>query len=105
SGVGVGRSFNDSLLDELTEHGKGAYVFLGKGEEVDRVMGEGFTSLVEPIATNVHFILHLPPSLQMKTFYGEEASLAKEKVQAIHYFAGTKQMFLLDVQSKEDGLP
>lgn len=105
SGVGVGRDFNDSLIDELTERGKGAYVFLGKGDEVDRIMGEGFTSLIEPIATNVHFILHLPPSLSMKTFYGEEASMAKEKVQAIHYFSGTKQMFLVDVESKESGLP
>ncbi len=105
SGVGVGRNFNDSLLDELTERGKGAYVFLGKGEEVDRVMGTGFTSLIEPIGTNVHFVLHLPPSLEMKTFYGEEASMAKEKVQAIHYFSGTKQMFLVDVASKEGRLP
>ena len=29
SGVGVGSSFNDYLLDRLTERGKGAYVFLG----------------------------------------------------------------------------
>lgn len=98
SGVGVGRDFNDALLDSLTERGKGAYVFLGKGEEVDRLFGVDFVSLVETIAEDVHFILHLPPSLIMNTYYGEEASLAKENVQAIHYFAGSSQMFLLDAQ-------
>lgn len=96
SGVGVGRDFNDALLDSLTERGKGAYVFLGKGEEVDRLFGTEFVSLVETIAEDVHFILHLPPSLKMQTYYGEEASLAKENVQAIHYFANSSQMFLLD---------
>lgn len=105
SGIGVGSDFNDSLLDELTERGRGAYVFLGSQREVDAVFGTRFVSLVETIADDVHFRLHLPPSLRMKTFYGEEASTQKERVQAIHYFAGTSQMFLSDLESQEGRAP
>lgn len=101
SGVGVGRDFNDALLDRLTERGKGAYVFLGSRAEVGAVFGSRFVSLIETVANDVHFQLRLPPSLAMKTFYGEEASTQKERVQAIHYFANTSQMFLSDVQSSD----
>jgi len=97
SGVGVGREFNDALLDRLTERGKGAYLFLGSEAEVDAVFGKRFISLIETTALDVHFRLHLPKSLRMKVFYGEESSTVKEDVQAIHYFANTSQLFLSDL--------
>lgn len=100
SGVGVGSEFNDGLLDRLTERGKGAYVFLGSDAEVDAVFGERFVSLIETVANDVHFRLHLPPSLGMNVFYGEESSTKKTDVQAIHYFAGTSQLFLSDLAAR-----
>lgn len=100
SGIGVGTEFNDSLLDELTEKGRGAYVFLGSEAEVDAVFGSRFVSLVETVANDVHFQLHLPPSLRMNVFYGEESSAVKEDVQSIHYFASTQQLFLSDLQAR-----
>ena len=100
SGVGVGSEFNDALLDELTERGKGAYVFLGSDAEVDAVFGSRFVSLIETTANDVHFRLHLPPSLAMSVFYGEEASTEKARVQAIHYFANTSQLFLSDLKTR-----
>lgn len=100
SGVGVGRDFNDSLLDRLTERGKGAYVFLGSEAEVDAVFGSRFISLIETTALDVHFLLHLPESLRMNVFYGEESSTVKEDVQAIHYFANTSQLFLSDLMAR-----
>lgn len=104
SGVGVGRDFNDELLDRLTEKGRGAYVFLGSSAEVDAVFGHRFVSLIETVANDVHFRLHLPPSLRMNTFYGEESSTVKSEVQAIHYFAGTNQLFLSDLMAKNGAL-
>jgi len=100
SGVGVGSEFNDALLDKLTERGKGAYVFLGSEREVDAVFGPKFISLIETTALDVHFLLHLPPSLRMNVFYGEESSTVKEDVQAIHYFANTSQLFLSDLMAR-----
>ena len=104
SGVGVGREFNDALLDRLTEKGKGAYVFLGSEAEVDAVFGPGFVSLIETVALDVHFRLHLPKSLRMNVFYGEESSVYKADVQAIHYFANTSQLFLSDVIARGGAL-
>jgi Ca-activated chloride channel homolog len=98
SGVGVGSEFNDQLLDELTEAGKGAYLYLGNESEVDAVFGRRFASLIETVAHDVHFRLTLPPSLRMRTFYGEEASEQRERVQSVHYFAGTTQMLLSDLE-------
>ena len=100
SGVGVGTEFNDELLDRLTERGKGAYVFLGSEAEVDAVFGPRLISLLETTALDVHFQLHLPPSLRMNVFYGEEASAVKEEVQAIHYFANTSQLFFSEVMAR-----
>jgi Ca-activated chloride channel family protein len=98
SGIGVGRTFNDRLLDRMTEKGRGAYVFLGSEDEVDAVFGSNFVSLIETTANDVHFRLHLPPALRMQRFHGEEASTYKEDVQAIHYFANTSQLFLADLE-------
>jgi len=103
TGVGVGRDFNDEVLDKLTEKGKGAYVYLGSEAVVDRVFGVGFPSLVQTIAHDVHFELQLPDSLAMERFYGEEASTNKADIQPIHYYAGTSQVFLQDLAI--DGKP
>lgn len=99
SGIGVGRQFNDALLDRLTEKGRGAYVFLGSEAEVDAVFGPRFTSLVETLGNDVHFRLHLPPSLRMQQFHGEESSTVKADVQAVHFFADTSQLMLAEVEA------
>ena len=101
SGIGVGKEFDDRLLDRLTERGKGAYVFLGSKAEVEAVFGSRFVSLVETTALDTHFLLHLPPSLRMNVFYGEESSTNREEVQPVHYFAGTSQLFLADVLARK----
>ncbi len=101
SGVGVGTEFNDALIDRLTERGRGAYVFLGSPAEVDAVFGPRFVSLIETTANDVHFQLHLPPSLRMNVFYGEESSTVKEDVQSIHYFANTSQLFLSELMARD----
>jgi hypothetical protein len=36
----------------------------------------------------------------MNVFYGEESSVVKEDVQAIHYFANTSQLFLSDLMAR-----
>lgn len=97
TGVGVGRDFNDKMLDQLTEKGKGAYVYLGSDAVVDRVFGPGFESLTRTLAHDVRFALDLPDSLAMERFYGEEASTNPEDVQPINYYAGTSQVFLQDL--------
>ncbi|MCB9677245.1 MAG: VWA domain-containing protein [Alphaproteobacteria bacterium] len=104
TGIGVGRDFNDDVLNKLTEKGKGAYVYLGSEAVVDRVFGDGFDGLVQTIAHDVRFKLDLPESLALERFYGEEASTVKEDIQPIHYYAGTSQVFLQDLKIHPKGL-
>ncbi len=101
TGVGVGREFNDAMLDKLTEKGKGAYVYLGSEAVVDRVFGLGFESLTRTIAHDVRFALTLPDSLAVEKFYGEEASTNPDDIQPINYYAGTTQLFLQDLAARE----
>ncbi len=101
TGVGVGREFNDEVLDKLTEKGKGAYVYLGSEAVVDRIMGVGFRSLTQTIAHDVRFELDLPESLGLSRFYGEEASSDPEDIQPINYYAGTRQLFLQDLRLRD----
>lgn len=101
TGVGVGREFNDKMLDMLTEKGKGAYVYLGSEAVVDRILGVGFESLTRTIAHNVRFSLDLPDSLGMARFYGEESSSDPEDIQPINYYSGTKQVFLQDLKIRD----
>ena len=101
TGVGVGRDFNDKMLDMLTEKGKGAYVYLGSEAVVDRIFGPGFDSLTRTIAHDVRFSLDLPDSLAMERFYGEEASTNAEDIQPINYYADTSQLFLQDLTLRD----
>ena len=101
TGVGVGRDFNDTMLNKLTEKGKGAYVYLGSESVVDRVFGASFSSLVQTIAHDVQFSVELPQSLAMERFYGEESSTVAADVQPIHYYAGTSQVFLQDLKVRD----
>lgn len=102
SGIGVGQDFNDDLLNEITEKGRGAYLFLGSDEAIKRVFGSDFVSLLDTIARDVHFRATLPKTLKMDVFYGEEVSTDKTKVQPINYFANTSQLFLMDLKGKPE---
>ncbi len=97
SGIGVGLDFNDELLDTLTDKGKGAYLFIGLREALPRVFGTDFVSLLDTVARDVHFKASFPKNVKLDVFYGEEVSTEKAKVQPIHYFANTSQLFLLDL--------
>jgi Ca-activated chloride channel family protein len=97
TGVGVGSDFRDDVLDQLTEKGKGAYVFLGSERVVDRMFGAGFAGLVQTVAENVRFSLDLPESLGMKRFYGEESSRDPALVKEVNVEAGTHQVFFQDL--------
>lgn len=105
SAVGLGDTVSDELLDRLTEAGKGASLFVSSKEELDAIFGRRFTSLLETVATNVHFRLELPPAISLRAFYGEEASTQKGRVQAVHFFSGTQQMYLANLEKSRNLRP
>ncbi|MDP2309745.1 MAG: VWA domain-containing protein [Pseudomonadota bacterium] len=102
--VGVGRDFDDDVLQRLTEKGRGAYVYLGSEKVVDRVFGAGFDALVHIVADDVRFALDLPDSLGMRRFYGEEMSTVAADVVPVSFHAGTTQVFLQDLAIAPSGI-
>ncbi len=104
TGVGVGKDFRDDVLDDLTEKGRGAYVFLGSEAVVDRLFGSGFDSLIHTVAEDVRFSLTLPDSLGMKTFHGEESSRDPSEVTPVMLAAGSHQVFFSDLAIRDQQL-
>jgi len=85
-GVGVGSAgyYSDSLMDEVTDAGKGAYLFIDEAAEAERMFGERFLSNVAVAARDVRMELTMPWYFGMKSFHGEEYSPIPEEVEPQH---------------------
>lgn len=88
-GVGVEDSaadYNDELMNEVTDAGKGAYIYIDSVDEAYRIFGDGerFLSVVEVAARDVRMELTMPWYFGMKAFHGEEYSENPEEVEPQH---------------------
>jgi Ca-activated chloride channel homolog len=73
-GVGTPTSYNDALMDEVTDLGKGAAVFLPNRAEATRIFRDRFVETFDVAARNVRIRLDLPPGFAVTAFSGEEIS-------------------------------
>jgi len=82
-GVGVGSSdtYNDVLMDTVTDLGKGASVFVDSVAEAHRAFEEHFLANMEMVAHDVQIRLTLPPGFEMYEFLGEEYSDDPDEVE------------------------
>jgi hypothetical protein len=83
-GVGVGVGYNDTLMDEVTDAGKGAYLFVDSPEEARAMFDGRFLENLEISARDVQVELVLPGVFRMEAFYGEEYSTVPEEVDPQH---------------------
>jgi Ca-activated chloride channel family protein len=83
-GVGVGDGVNDTLMDVVTDKGRGAYVYLDSAEEASRMLTKRFDETMEVAARGVRLELTLPWYLSMKTFSGEQSSTNPDAVDPQH---------------------
>ncbi|MCC6217416.1 MAG: VWA domain-containing protein [Polyangiaceae bacterium] len=83
-GVGVGEGVNDTLMDEVTDAGRGAYVYLDTSREVDHIFGERFDEVMDVAARAVQIELTVPWYLRMQSFFGEEFSTNPRVVEPQH---------------------
>lgn len=77
--IGVGASdpssYNDFLMDTVTDLGKGAYLFVDSAEEAERQFtGERFLANLEVAAKDVRLAMTLPAGWLVSEFHGEEMS-------------------------------
>lgn len=94
-GVGVGDpwNYNDSLMNAVTDAGRGAYVFLDTGAEAWSVFKDGFLRHLEVAARDVQVEVTLPPTFGIQTFYGEEYSENPDEVEPQHLAANDAMVF------------
>ncbi len=96
-GVGAGHqngmSYNDQLMDVVTDMGRGAYVYVDSKEEADSIFGERFNEVMEIAARSVQVELTLPWYFQMYKFYGEEFSEDPKEIEPQHLAPGDVMIF------------
>jgi uncharacterized protein YegL len=87
-GVGVSEAsfYNDELLDQVTDAGKGAYLFVDTPTEAERMFGdpERFLANTTIAARDVRMQLTMPWYFGIKEFHGEEYSANPEEVEPQH---------------------
>ena len=86
-GVGVGEAYsyyNDSLMDQVTDAGKGAYIFIDQSLEAYKQFDERFMENMELAAMDVRAELVMPWYMVMTDFFGEEVSSNPDEVEPQH---------------------
>ena len=101
-GVGTGEGYNDTLMDAVTDAGKGAYVFIDTVEEAEKMFGERFLANMEIAVMDVQVQLTLPSILRMEIFYGEEISTSPKEVEPQHLAPNDAMIFQQKIRSCGD---
>jgi Ca-activated chloride channel homolog len=112
--VGIGidddaYDYSDSLMDTVTDAGKGAYVYIDDEDEAAAMFGddERFLSVMEVAARAVQVEMIMPAGYVMEEFHGEEYSEDPDEVEPQHLAPGDAMLFhqiLADcTQSDHDG--
>lgn len=94
SGIGVGESFNDSVLNQVTEAGRGSYSAMITPSDARRIFTDGFSRFLNPAARDVRFQLTYPQALDQLQSFAEEISTDASDVRTINFSFNSSQFFL-----------
>lgn len=98
-GVGTAAGYNDTLMDTVTDRGKGAYLFIDSPAEAARSFGPQFLQNVEVAARDVQMQLTLPWYFGIKEFHGEEYSKDPAEVEPQHLAPNDAMSYHQTIQS------
>jgi Ca-activated chloride channel family protein len=98
-GVAVGSSFNDRLMESVTDAGRGAYLYIDSLEEAELMFSTRFYENMEIAARAVRVEVTLPWYFQMKDFHGEEWSQNPSEVEPQHLAPNDSMVFHQVVQA------
>jgi Ca-activated chloride channel homolog len=93
AGIGVGDGINDTLMNAVTDAGRGAYVYLDSIAEADRMLGQRYLQVVDLAARSVRLEITLPHYLVLEKFLGEVASTDASKVRPQHLGPNDAMLF------------
>jgi Ca-activated chloride channel family protein len=101
-GVGIGGgSYNDGLMDTVTDLGKGASLFIPNTNESTKMLANRFVSTVGVAARDVQVELDLPAELTVVQFSGEEKSTNKKEVEPQHLAPNDAMVFYHQLEACE----
>jgi Ca-activated chloride channel family protein len=92
-GVGVGEGVNDTLMDTVTDKGRGAYIYLDDVSEADRMFVTRFDESMDVAARAVQVRLDLPWYLGVVQFSGEQMSTNAKAVEPQHLAPNDAMVF------------
>ena len=101
-GVGVtGNSglYNDDLMDQVTDIGKGAAVFIPSTAEADKIFSDRFLSTMDVWVRDVSVALDLPPGFEIVKFSGEEYSADPAEIEPQHLAPDDAMVFYQTVRT------
>jgi Ca-activated chloride channel family protein len=70
STIGLGRDFNETLLERMADAGGGGYRFVGSSSELPAVIAEELTRTAETVARDVRVHVSVPPEVRLTDVYG-----------------------------------
>lgn len=98
-GVGTAGSYNDELMDTVTDAGKGASVFINDEAEAWKHFNEGFVSTMSVAVRDVQVRLDLPPGFEVVKFSGEEISGDPSEVEPQHLAPNDTMVFHQQIET------
>ncbi|HVH97407.1 MAG TPA: VWA domain-containing protein [Enhygromyxa sp.] len=99
-GVGVGDSgYNDRLMDDVTDAGKGASVFIPDAAEAEKVFGDQFENTMAVAGREVQVELTMPPGFEIVKFSGEEFSGDPTEIEPQHIAPNDAMVFHQQVRT------
>jgi Ca-activated chloride channel family protein len=99
AGVDLAGTYNDDLMDIVTDEGKGASVFITDEQEAFKAFNENFINTMAIAARNVQVELTLPPGFQIEKFSGEEYSGDPKEIEPQHLSPNDSMVFYQQVET------
>jgi len=100
-GVGVGdaTTYNDDLMDQVTDAGKGASVFINDEAEAQKIFGRDFINTFTVAARDVQVRMDLPAGFSVTRFSGEEISTDPDEVEPQHLSMNDSMIFHQQIET------
>jgi Ca-activated chloride channel family protein len=104
AGIGVGDGVNDTLMNVVTDAGRGTYIYLDSEAEAQRMLGARFLQAIDLAVRNVRLEVTLPYHLVLEEFYGEVASTDASLVRPQHLAPNDAMLFFQVLRACEPEL-
>lgn len=98
-GVGVGDGVNDTLMNTVTDRGRGAYVYIDTNAEAERAFGERFLENMDIAVRGVRLELTLPWYARVQEFHGEQISTNAAEVDPQHLAPNDSMVFHSNIRA------